>query len=69
MSKQRKRKVRPVCQEHWQKMRKEALAVMPFWSRPLAGIKINRMLQDKGFVKSKTECNYCPSNSKETQEK
>jgi hypothetical protein len=44
-------------------MRQEALAAMPFWSRPLASIKINRMFRDKGFVKSETECNYCQSKS------
>lgn len=61
MTKKRKRKDRPVCQQHWQNMRKEALSVMPFWSRPLAGIKINRMLQEKGFRKSDSECTYCQS--------
>lgn len=63
MAKQRKRKVRPVCKDHWQRMRREALAVMPFWSRPMAGIKINRMLRDKGFVKSDAECTFCKSSS------
>lgn len=69
MAKERKRKPRPICKKHWSSMRKEALAVMPFWSRPLAGIKIDRMLRDKGFVKSETQCTYCdmdnsmPSNS------
>ena len=68
MAKQRKRKVRPVCKEHWQKMRKESLAVVPFWSRPIAGIKINRMLRDKGFVKSDAECTFWKSNSKSDSE-
>ena len=63
MAKNRKRKDRPVCKQHWQNMRKEALSVMPFWSRPLASIKINRMLQAKGFRKSVTECTYCQSSS------
>ncbi len=63
MAKQRKRKVRPVCEKHWQMMRKEALAVLPAWSRPLAGFKINRMLRDKGFVKSAADCTYCESGS------
>ena len=64
MTKQRKRKERPVCAQHWQSMRKEALAVMPFWSRPLASIKINRMLRDKGFVKSDGECTFCKLSSR-----
>jgi hypothetical protein len=64
MAKQRKRKARPVCAEHWQKMRKEAFAVLPFWSRPLAGKKINQLLRDKGFVKSDEECAYCRSSNK-----
>ena len=64
MAKQRKRKVRSVCEEHWQTMRKEALAVVPFWSRPLARIKINQMLRDKGFVKSDTECTFCKLSSR-----
>ena len=68
MAKQRKRKVRPVCTEHWQKMRKEALAVMPFWSRPIAGIKINRMLREKGFVKSDAECIFCKLSSRSDSE-
>jgi hypothetical protein len=59
MGKQRKRKIRPVCRDHWKTMRTEALAVMPLWSRPLAGIKINRMLKEKGFIQSDTECTYC----------
>ena len=63
MAKERKRKVRPVCNEHWQKMRSEAISVMPFWSRPIAGIKINRMLRDKGFVKSDAECTFCKLSS------
>lgn len=68
MAKQRKRKARPVCEEHWQKMRKEAFAVIPFWSRPLAGKKINQMLRDKGFVKSDDQCAYCkPSETAETE--
>ena len=69
MAKQRKRKVRPICNEHWQAMRKEALSVMPFWSRPLAGIKINRMLRDKGFVKSDEECTYCKLSARADGEK
>ncbi len=68
MSKQRKRKARPVCKTHWQQMRKEALAVMPFWSRPLAGFKINRVFRDKGFLKSESECTYCDSGSNEKGE-
>ena len=68
MAKKRKRKVRPVCKEHWQTMRKEGLAVMPFWSRPIASIKINRMLRDKGFVKSDAECTFCKISSRADSE-
>lgn len=60
MAKKRKpRKALPVCKEHWQKMRKEALVGLPFWSRPLAGIKIKQMLNEKGFVQSNSECAFC----------
>ena len=55
----RQRKPHPVCKQHYQKMRKEALAALPFWSRPLGAIKINQMLRDKGFVQSDTECTFC----------
>ena len=61
MAKQRQRRVRPLCKSHWQKMRSEALSVLPLWSRPLAVIKINRMLRDKGFVRSDAECSLCES--------
>ena len=40
-------------------MRQEALAVMPIWARPLAGLKVNQLLRDKGFVKSDEECMFC----------
>lgn len=63
MGKQRNRKVRPVCKEHWQMMRKEAMAVIPVWSRPLAGLKIKRILQEKGIVRSDEECTFCGSGS------
>ena len=44
-------------------MRKEALAVMPFWTRPLAGFKVNKMFREKGFLLSDQECSYCDSSS------
>jgi len=59
MAKQRKRKPRPVCQEHWDFVRKEAMATIPFWSRPFAGKKVNQYMQEKRFVKSDAECIYC----------
>lgn len=43
-------------------MRKEALAVMPIWTRPLAGFKVNKMFREKGFLLSDKECSYCDSN-------
>ena len=69
MAKQRKRKPRPVCSEHWKNMRKEAFAVLPFWSRPLAGKKINQMLLEKGFVRSDEECAYCKASDKAVSER
>ena len=49
----------PVCREHWDRMRQEALAGVPFWSRPLAGLRVNKALNQKGFVRSDTECRFC----------
>ena len=67
MAKQRKRKERRVCKEHWQMVRKEALATIPFWSRPFAGKKVTQYMHDKRFVQSTEECIYCRSKSTTNQ--
>lgn len=57
--KRRERAPRPVCSEHWQKMRSEAMKVLPFWSRPFASGTVEKTLRKQGFVPSDTECAYC----------
>ena len=59
MNKKRQRKPRPVCPQHWNSIRKEALATLPFWSRIVGGRKVNQYLQEKGFVQSDNDCLYC----------
>ena len=53
----------PVCKEHWERMRQEALSGMPLWSRPLAGLRIKKVLNEKGFIRSDTECRFCKTKS------
>jgi len=53
----------PVCPEHWQKLRQEALQGLPFWSRPFAGSTIEHMLRDRGFFESSSECSFCQTNT------
>jgi hypothetical protein len=56
----KKQKVsRPVCPEHWQKLREKGLEGRSFWARLLASGKVNRVLNEQGFVKSNTECRFC----------
>jgi len=53
----------PVCAEHWQKMRTETIKGLPFWTRPFAAGTVNKMLRERGFVESETECAFCQTNS------
>ena len=55
----RKRAARPLCPEHWQKMRKEMISVLPFWTRPFASGAVNKKLAEKGFVRSDSDCAFC----------
>ena len=57
--KQRQRVSRPVCSEHWEKLRAKGLEGLPFWKRLLASSKVNKTLREQGFVESKTECRFC----------
>ena len=50
---------RPVCPEHWQKLRKKGLEGLSFWTRLLASGRVNKALREQGFVESKTECRFC----------
>ncbi len=54
----------PVCAEHWQKMRAETIKGLPFLVRPFASGTVNKMLRERGFVESETECSFCQTNSK-----
>ncbi len=53
--KKKTRKPHPVCAEHWNRLRQEAVKGVPFWAKPL----VNRKLREQGFVLSKTECAFC----------
>jgi hypothetical protein len=53
----------PVCKDHWERMRQEALSGMPFWSKPLARLRVKQVLNQKGFVQSDTECRFCQTKS------
>ena len=59
MVKQKNQKVRPVCPEHWQQLRKKGLEGLSFWTRLLASGKVNKTLREQGFVQSETECRFC----------
>ncbi len=63
MENKKSRRTYPVCKEHWDRMRQEALSGMSFWSRPLAALKIKRVLNEKGFVRSDSECRFCKKKS------
>ncbi len=53
----------PVCKEHWDRMRQEALSGVPLWSRPLAKLRIKQVLNQKGFVQSDSACRFCETKS------
>ena len=53
----------PVCPEHWEKMRKEAIKGLPFWTRPFASGTVNKLIRKQGFVESATDCAFCRTNS------
>ena len=60
MAEQQNQKVRrPVCPEHWQKLRKKGIEGLSFWTRLFASGRVNKMLGEQGFVKSETECRFC----------
>lgn len=59
MSQQKNKKVRPVCPDHWQSLRKKGLEGLSFWTRLLASGRVNKTLREQGFVKSETECRFC----------
>lgn len=56
---EQQKKVRPVCPEHWQMLRKKGLEGLSFWTRLLASGKVNKTLREQGFVQSDTECRFC----------
>ena len=49
------RKSHPVCAEHWNRLRSEAIKGVPFWAR----VFVNKKMREQGFVRSKTECAFC----------
>ena len=53
----------PVCQRHWDEMRKEAMGAVPWWSKPIAALKVKEMLGKRGFFISATACSYCQTGS------
>jgi len=57
------KKVRPVCPEHWQKLREKGIEGLSFWARLFASGKVNKVLRAQGFVQSKTECRFCKKKS------
>jgi hypothetical protein len=59
----RKKASQPLCPEHWQKMRKEMIKVLPFWTRPFASGQVNKKLAEKGFVQSDSACAFCGTNT------
>jgi hypothetical protein len=59
MAEQKNQKTRPVCPEHWQKLRKKGLEGLSFWAKLFASGKVNKVLREQGFVESKTECRFC----------
>lgn len=61
--KKKRKKTYPVCQEHFNRIRDEALSGMPFWTRLLARLRAKSEMNRKGFVLSKTECRFCGSDS------
>ncbi|MBP89236.1 MAG: hypothetical protein CMJ64_21390 [Planctomycetaceae bacterium] len=64
MAKQeRQRTPQPVCPEHWQKMRNEAIKGLPFWTRPFASGTVDKRLRSHGFVESSSECAFCKTKS------
>jgi hypothetical protein len=63
MDDEKSRKTYPVCKEHWERMRQEALSGVPFWSRQLAKLKVKQVLNQRGFVQSDTECRFCKTKS------
>ena len=63
MSDQQNRKIRPVCPEHWQMLRKKGLEGMSLWVRILASGRVNRTLREQGFVESQSECRFCKKKS------
>ncbi len=60
---EQQKKVRPVCPEHWQKLRKKGLEGLSFWARLLASARVNKTLREQGFVESNTECRFCKKES------
>ena len=59
MAEKKNRKVRPVCREHWQQLRKKGLEGLSFWTRLFASGRVNKTLRKQGFVESETECRLC----------
>lgn len=56
---EQQKKVRPVCPERWQMLRKKGLEGLSFWMRLLASGRVNKTLREQGFVPSETECRFC----------
>ena len=63
MNEKKRKRTYPVCKEHWDRMRQEALSGIPFWSRALARLRVNKVLNQKGFVLSDSQCRFCNTKS------
>ena len=63
MAERQNKKVRPVCPEHWQMLRKKGFEGLSFWTRLLASGRVNRTLREQGFVESQTDCRFCKKKS------
>jgi hypothetical protein len=64
-NKKQPNKTYPVCQEHWNRMRDEALVGLSAWSKLIARFRVNQVLQQKGFIRSDSECRFCQTKSKD----